>query len=293
MFSLGDFLLIFIVPLIGGLIFYTLGFVVYLLKPNTRTSWVFFFSSTIIGFYTVSGFEIQSTYFFVNLHYFIIPFMPASLFHIGTIFPEKKQLLVRYPWLEYVIYAPALFLAIGYQLYLFTFSWDNPPAWIPHISQITNVNRTFTLSCVAGLAILIIHSLFKASTVIARQRARLILIGITIAFLAPALIMLAVNFFKIDFPWNFLVFFTTFFPASIAYSIIRHNLFDADALIKRTLGYAIMTIILVGTYALISLGLNFFLGQYQIAQSQAFPVLFTLVFILIFNPLREQYSGSG
>ena len=287
-FSLGDFLLIFIVPFIGGMIFYTLGFVVYLLKPNTRTSWVFFFSSMIIGFYTVSGFEIQSTYYFANLHYFIIPFMPASLFHIGTIFPEKKQILIRNPWLEYMIYLPAMCLVVGYQLYLFTFSWDNPPAWIPHISQITNVNRTFTLSCVAGLALLIIHSFLRASTIIARQRARLILIGITIAFLAPALIMLAVNFFKIAFPWNFLVFFTIFFPASIAYSIIRHNLFDADALIKRTLGYAVMTVILIVTYALISLSLNFFLGQYQIAQSRPFPVFFTLIFILVFNPLRNR-----
>lgn len=291
LFSLRDFFLIFIGPFIGGLIFYTLGFVVYLLKPNTRASWVFFFSSLIIGFYIISGFEIQSTYYFVNLHFFIIPFMPASLFHIGTIFPEKKQVLIRYPWLEYLIYLPALLLAVGYQLYLITFSWDNPPAWIPHLSQVAQVNRIFTLSCVACLALMIIHSLFKASTVIARLRARLILIGITIAFLAPALIMLVVIFFKIDFPWNYLVFFTTFFPASIAYSIIRHNLFDADALIKQALGYAVMTVILIVAYALVSLGLNFFLGQYRIAQSRAFPIFFTLAFILIFNPLRNRIQN--
>jgi adenylate cyclase len=288
LFSLGDFILIFIVPFIGGLIFYTLGFVVYLLKPNTHASWVFFFSSLLIGFYTISGFEIQSTYSFVYLHYFVTPFMPASLFHIGSVFPEKKQILNRYPWLEYLIYGPALFLAIGYQLYLLTFFLESPPNWVPHISQLSSLNRIFTLSSVAGLVLLIIHSLLKASTVIARQRARLILIGITIAFLAPALIMLAVIFFKIDFPFNFLVFFTTFFPASIAYSIIRHNLFDADALIKQALGYTIITIILIGVYALVSLGLNFFLGQYRVAQSRAFPVFFTLAFILIFNPLRNR-----
>ena len=202
-FSLGDFLLIFIVPFIGGMIFYTLGFVVYLLKPNTRTSWVFFFSSLIIGFYTISGFEIQSTYYFANLHYFIIPFMPASLFHIGSIFPEKKQILIRHPWLEYLIYLPAMCLAVGYQLYLFTFSMETPPAWIPHISQVTNVNRTFTLMCIAGLAFLIIHSLFKASTIIARQRASLILLGITIAFLPSAADHDGRQFLQGQFPLEF------------------------------------------------------------------------------------------
>ena len=89
-FSLGDFLLIFIVPFIGGMIFYTLGFVVYLLKPNTRTSWVFFFSSLIIGFYTVSGFEIQSTYYFANLHYFIIPFYAGLPLSYRFYLPREK-----------------------------------------------------------------------------------------------------------------------------------------------------------------------------------------------------------
>jgi adenylate cyclase len=86
--------------------------------------------------------------------------------------------------------------------------------------------------------------------------------------------------------------FVFFFPAAIAYSIVRHNLFDADALIKRSIGYAVVTIVLVGTYSLTSLGLNFFFGHYRIAQSRAFPILFTLAFILIFNPLRNHVQAA-
>jgi hypothetical protein len=43
MFSLTDFLLVFLVPFIGGLALFLLGFIVYLLKPDVRTSWVFLF----------------------------------------------------------------------------------------------------------------------------------------------------------------------------------------------------------------------------------------------------------
>ena len=85
--------------------------------------------------------------------------------------------------------------------------------------------------------------------------------------------MLLVVLFKINFPWNFLVFFVIFFPASIAYSIVKHNLFDADAIIKRTVGYIVVTGIVIAAYLIVSLALNVTVGQYQISQSQAFPIV--------------------
>ena len=34
----------------------------------------------------------------------------------------------------------------------------------------------------------------------------------------------------------------------MAYSIVKHNLFDADTLIHRTVGYVVVTAIVVGVY---------------------------------------------
>ena len=100
--------------------------------------------------------------------------------------------------------------------------------------------------------------------------------------------MVLVYFLEVIFPWNFLVLFVIFFPATIAYSIIRHNLFDADTIIRRTVGYVLVTVAVVGAYALVSVSFNVFMGHYQIAQSRAFPILFTLGVILVFNPLRNR-----
>jgi len=47
----------------------------------------------------------------------------------------------------------------------------------------------------------------------------------------------------------------------------------------------------VGAYVGVSVTLNFFMGKYQAAQSQAFPILFTLGVILIFNPLRNRVQA--
>jgi adenylate cyclase len=285
-----DFFMVFIVPLLGGLAFFTIGLIVFILKPHTHISWVFFLCSFVVSFYIITGFDIQSSYYFVNLHYFMIPIMPATLFHLGSVFPEKKLILRKHPSWEYFVYIPGLLIAVAYQLYLFTFEISRSTSlkWIPDIQGITNLNRIFSLLCVAGMLAFILHSMVKTPNSIGRKRAGMILIGLTIAFLPSVIIMLWAIYFRINFPWNFLVFFGIFFPAFIAYSIIRHNLFDADALIKRTVGYAIVTIILIGAYSLTSLGLNFFLGQYQIAQSKIFPIMFTLFFILIINPLRNR-----
>jgi class 3 adenylate cyclase len=103
--------------------------------------------------------------------------------------------------------------------------------------------------------------------------------------------MMGFYLMKVNFPWNFLVFFIIFFPASIAYSIIRHNLFDADAIITRTVGYVVVTGVVVGVYVLVSIFFNVFLGKYQVSQSKAFPIIFTLIIILIFNPLRNRIQS--
>ena len=52
-----------------------------------------------------------------------------------------------------------------------------------------------------------------------------------------------------------------------------------------------VTGIVVGAYAVVSLGLNVVVGKYQIAQSRAFPILFTLGVILVFNPLRNRIQA--
>ncbi len=133
--------------------------------------------------------------------------------------------------------------------------------------------------------------MFKASDSLYRQRAKTILIGVTIAFFPSVIVELLAFFVKFNFPFNFLVFFVIFFPASFAYSIVRHNLFDADTIIRRTVGYVLATAAVVGVYWLTSVFLNVLLGKYQIAQSKAFPIVFILIMILIFNPIRNRFQS--
>jgi serine phosphatase RsbU (regulator of sigma subunit) len=293
-FTTRDFFLAFLVTFLGGLALFALGIVVVLFKPAISTSWVFFAMCFTLGSYMITSFEILSTYTFVRFHYSVLSIFPITFFHLALTFPDRRKILIRFPALEYLIYVPGIILVIGYQIFFSCFTGmisSGAPTWVPSYKLLGSVARVFMLFSVVSLIVCVCHSYFRASTVAARQRARMILFGVTIAFLPPLILTLLSFFLKFYFPWNFLVFFIIFFPASIAYSIVRHNLFDADAIIKRTVGYAIVTTLVIGAYAVISLLLNVVAGKYQVAESKVFPILFTLGVIFIFNPLRNRIQA--
>lgn len=293
-FSLRDFFFVFMIPFLGGVTIFCLGLVVFILKPDTMTSWVFFLFCLCVSLYGVSGFEIQSTYRLVKIHYLALCFLPATLFHFCLIFPERKKIVGRRPFLEYIVYLPALVFSLGYEIYIFDFveiMRANALPWLPEYKTMASANRSFTLFCIASAVLFVIHSLIGASTIQARQRARMILFGISVAFGPPVVIMLLCVVFNFSFSWNFFAFFALFFPAAIAYSITRHNLFEADTIVKRTVGYVIVTLIVIGSYAAISIVLNTFVESYQFAHSRAFPIVFTLFFILVFNPLQRRVQS--
>jgi serine phosphatase RsbU (regulator of sigma subunit) len=53
----------------------------------------------------------------------------------------------------------------------------------------------------------------------------------------------------------------------------------------------VTTGIVIGAYAAVSITLNVLLGRYELTESQAFPILFTLGVILVFNPLRNRIQA--
>ena len=288
-----DFFMVFFLPFLGGLLVFTIGLIVFLLKPNTASSWVFFFFCLVVGLYMATGFEMQSTYRFVILHYFLIPFQGAVLFHLGLVFPEKKRFLHRLPFLEYAVYIPALLLALLFEIQLLGLKYPNFPlaGMSPSVNKVTAYSRIFILLGVLGFIVSVLFSYLKTSSNVVKLRAKMIFFGVTLAFLPVVGTFFVIHFLKVSFPINLLIFFVLSFPATMGYAIVRHNLFDADTLIRRTVGYAVVTAILVGSYVLISLGLNFLVGDTRLAHSRAFPILFTLAFILVFNPMRNQVQG--
>ncbi len=293
LFTYKDFIFIFFLPFLCSLLLLAIGSIVCLLKPGASSSWVFFFFCLIVCIYIITGFEIQSTYHFIYPHYFLTPFQGALVFHLGLIFPQPRKFIIRYPRIKYLIYLPAIIISILSVVQLLTdITWLAPlREGIPSLRNITGLMRISIVAGVIGFMASVLFSYYKASSNVVRQRSKMIFFGLTLAFFPTVLAFLLVHFFRFNFPMNLTVYFILSFPASMAYSIIRHNLFDADTIIRRTVGYAVVTAVVVGAYIGVSILFNVFLGKYEIAQSSAFPIIFTLGIILVFNPLRNRIQS--
>jgi hypothetical protein len=295
LFGLWDFVQVFLTPFLCGLALCALGVIVLFLKADILTSWVFLVFAFSLGTYLITPFEIMTGYHLARVHYVAANVYPFAVLHLALIFPDRKRILTRFPSFEYLPYIPAVILIAAWQVYLTVF-----PELLGSNSMISlflsyrflgTATRIFLFVSVLIYVLLVLHSVFRTSSAQARQRARMILFGVGVGFFPPVIIMLCAHLLKLRPLYQILPFFVIVFPASVSYSIVRHNLFDADTIIKRTVGYSIVTAIVVGAYVLVSIGFNVFLGQYQIAESRAFPIVFTLIIILIFNPLRNRIQS--
>ena len=86
---------------------------------------------------------------------------------------------------------------------------------------------------------------------------------------------------------NYAAFTIFLFPLSLGYAIVKHDLFEIDAFVKRGVFYLALTAVITVVYLGVLAFLNLALQATHISRSPLFPLLFTLGIVLLLNPLRE------
>ena len=77
-------------------------------------------------------------------------------------------------------------------------------------------------------------------------------------------------------------------PIFVGYSIVKHDLFDFDTIIKRTYGYVLTTGAIAGVYGLFVLVSDLAFGRFEVTKSPMFPLVFILAVVFLFNPIRNR-----
>jgi sigma-B regulation protein RsbU (phosphoserine phosphatase) len=285
-FTWVDLLMTFGSTFIAGITYMLIGLVVFSMKPDTKVSWTFLTACLFLSLWVITIFDMQSTHYgFIRLYLISSAFFPAAFVHFSLYFPEPRRFILKYPRLQILPYLIFLMIITPME-YLY-----------PHKGFVVFYFLAQAYMIVAALAVLypVTAEYFRPTSVLARQRAKVVLLGAALAFPIQTSAYFSQlvfgSFLGLRIQTNLLALPLMIFPASIAYAIAKHNLFDVDVYIKRAVGYAILTAFIVGAYMVVSIPLNILVGRYQVAQSRAFPILFTLAVILVFNPLRNRIQA--
>ncbi len=285
-FGWTDLLMTFGTMFLEGIAYMLIGVIVFVMKPNLRVSWIFLTVCLLMSLWSITIFDMQATHFgFIRFYLMATALIPGITLHFCIFFPEPRPFILKYPRLQILPYLISFAILVPMEIIY------------PHdgFQLFWSLALIYIFISTTSLIYPSTYTYFKSDSVIARQRAKILLLGAALAFPLPVFANLSQqlfgSFLGLRMQTNFLALPLIIFPACIAYAIAKHNLFDVDAYIKRAVGYAIMTAIVVGVYLGISIPLNVLMAQYQVAQSRAFPILFTLGVIVIFNPLRDRIQA--
>ncbi|UCD88661.1 MAG: GAF domain-containing protein [Desulfobacterales bacterium] len=271
-------------PFLVGLCYFSIGTIVFLMKPHRRTSWVFFSTVFNMGLMLTFLFKagVMKPFWLENVILFAYCFLPAGWIHLALCFPEERLLLKKYSFSQFVPYAISTFLLISIRIITPTFL-DVPRTLLIILSGYMVIGIIVLLGSTIQLRLTSLSEMV-------RIRARMIILGTLIASSIPLLDFTISALFQVYLvpSFNYYLPFFIAFPSFIAYSIVKHDLFDIDAIIKRTYGYILTTGTIAGLYGIIVLVSNLAFGGFEFAKSPVFPLVFILAVVFLFNPIRNR-----
>ncbi|MBK8165672.1 MAG: SpoIIE family protein phosphatase [bacterium] len=232
------------VNVILAVIYLVIGFAVYLRSQDDRPAALFFVLCLLFGLYFMTNLQAASYFLGAiiaqNMGAFARFMLPAVFLNFFLVFPTKKLVLLRHPFL-----VPLLYL-VPWALYL-RFTLDqflgDQGARIHAASWI--VLGVFYM---CGLAALL-HAYFSYRDPLMRRRVRILTVG-TLAAVVPFLV------FKIGLEeLSFRTGLTRLgalplaaIPISFGYCVARYQVLQIDVLLKRNLSYGLLTFAIWGSF---------------------------------------------
>jgi len=271
-----------------GLVYVLIGALVFLMKPRATQSWLFFVMSCFTGMrvsFAAPADLIHPTWFY-DLRFLNEALLPASLIHLATRFPQTRAFIHRRRALALAPYVPSILLFVALSVTA-TAYWNIPKA-VFLLSQI------YTLLGIVLFLASMAWNFLKDASLIVRIQSQAIFAGILLAFLIPTTDLITRFLWRAHlFPDPALSFvaFLILFPLSIGYTIVKHDLFAIDTIVRRTYGYVLSTASVVAVYAVLVSTLNVTFQGSDVARSPLFSIGFALAVVFLFEPLHRRFQG--
>jgi len=262
-----------------GLIYLAIGAAVFRARPEREEAWaLLLFGATMATalFTAVRADNIPWAFPRIVLN---APLLGATAFHLFTTYPFEPPWLVRHRGIRAVPYALAGGVAA---LFFLQGPLGLPARLAPTLSFFCGVGFA-----AAGLVSLVVERRREHDPDVA-ARADVMLIGALVSFVPVLLIVTTQYFLRTSLPFYYAMLWLFVFPISVAYGILRRDLFDIRGAAKSSAAYGLASLAITGVYAVLIAFSDALIVSFELnARSPAFQVGFLFFAILLFNPIRN------
>jgi len=289
-----DFVRAFLPTLLNGLLHLLVGAWAFWLRPRHAAAQAHLLFTITLGIgYQVLGVDFTMAHWFTPLYVAAGWFIGATALHFAMVFPSVFPAARRHPWLPFLPYVPAILLAAAnlatYQRISYVEA-QNALAWSPNLLPIWGLWTA--LGFIVFFARMVMASLHARESR-SRMQARIVLAGLLAGYLPAILVYVlpvvaqqttALSIGTIALAYGCFLLF----PLTVAYAVLRHQLFGITQAVKKTLTYAAVTAALGALYFLLLEAARAWLGLH----SQASNLLVILTITVVFAPLYQRIQAT-
>ena len=268
--------------LINAIALLALGIAIIFLEPQSRAARAFLVFCTNWGLYLATSVDLMGPSWFRDLYFFLVTLCPTTALHAAIEFPGVPLGVARLRAFLPALYATSVALGAA-SVVAFRHSF-------PVLMALDRITHLAIGAAGLGALAIIVIAFRRPATAAARQRLKILLLGLVAAFLAPAAVLLAVYTGEAAVPLNYLTVGFAIFPAAMAYGIARHDLFGVDRMIRRTVAYVAVTVVIGLVYTALLSYLDYVVMP-DLSASPAVHVLVTMLLVALFNPLRGRIQA--
>jgi adenylate cyclase len=281
---LGDFISLFVIPYLVGLLFLVIGLWAYRLRGGLRASRALLIFASAVSITTSTFFDMNTTHHVVLLWAVSLSVAASACIHLALVFPQQMRLVDRWPATRFIAWVFCLVFAIPAILEIL--SPTSPLAYI------TTWQYSYAYMAIAASLFLafLVWRIMHGDSPVVRQQSRVIIFGAALSF-APMVIfyLLPTAFSSSPQEFQASIYFPLLilFPLSITYAILRYRLLDVDRILANILTYTLTTgLALVVFYGLVTL-LSLAIRQTVRPDNPLLIALYLLALVVGLSPLRR------
>ena len=278
-FTSKDQITYFIIPIFLSLIFLVISLWIFVIRRTEFAGRVFALFSSSMSIGVGSLFDLYTTHWLTYIWTLSLAVAGGALLDLALSFPQEASFIKGRSYLRRTGYAISFILCAYAYTTLFNFA--HPTDYILAWRYI----YIFVGLCSVAYILFNVYYSFAAMSPVIKTQARMILLGTVIAFGPITFWFLTTSLNPFDFT-PYLLIPILIFPLTLGYAILRFRFLRTDDWIRQGVIYILLTIFIVGGYALLVSGLSLIFKAAMPASNPVWVGGLVFVIAIFLDPVR-------